>query len=210
MTKTNNKILEAVKDFVIRRRYLFVSFVHLIQAALASYLAFALRFESILISGYLKQFLLYLPILLVIRLGFYCHAGLYKSHLRFSGVHDLIKIIQSITLGGITFFIIIRYLIGDTSYPISIYILDMLLLLIISGGSRLSLRIIFGEFLQSQLSGKRMLVVGASCICEKIVRDMKSHLQYGYNPIGFIDEDPRNKGLTIHGVPSLWNGKYDP
>ncbi len=201
MNKTNNQILEAVNGFVMRRRYLFVSFVHLIQASFANYLAFMLRFEVILLSGYLKQFLLYLPILLVIRLGFYCQAGLYKSHLRFSGIHDLIKIIQSVTLGGITFFIIIRYLIGDTSYPISIYILDMLLLLIISGGGRLSVRIVFGKFINSKRSGKRMLVVGSSCICEKVVRDMKSHLQHGYDPIGFIDEDPHNKGLTIHGVP---------
>ncbi len=201
MVKTDNKILGTIEDFAIRRRYLFVSLVHLIQAVLAIYLAFVLRFESIFLSDYLKQFLLYLPILLVIRLGFYCQAGLYKSHLRFSGVHDLIKIIKAITFGSITFFIIIRYIIADTSYPISIYILDMLLLLVISGGSRLSLRIAFGKYINAKCSGKRMLVVGASCICEKIVRDMKGNLQYGYDPIGFIDEDPHNKGLTIHGVP---------
>ncbi len=203
MNTTNNQILETVNGFVMRQRYLFVSLVHLIQAVLANYLAFLFRFESIFLSGYLKQFLLYLPLLLVIRLGFYYQAGLYKSHLRFSGVHDLVKIIQSITLGCVTFFIIIRYLIGDTSYPISIYILDLLLLLIISGGGRLSLRIVFGKYVNVKNSGKRMLIVGTSGICEKIARDMKGHPNYEYNPIGFIDENPHNKGLTIHGVPIL-------
>ncbi len=203
MNVTNNQILETVNGFVMRHKYVFVSLVHLIQAVLANYLAFLFRFESIFLSGYLKQFLLYLPILLVIRLGFYCQAGLYKSHLRFSGVHDLVKIIQSITLGCVTFFIIIRYLIGNTSYPISIYILDLLLLLIISGGGRLSLRIVFGKYVSAKNSGKRMLIVGTSGICEKIARDMKSHPNYEYNPIGFIDENPHNKGLTIHGVPIL-------
>ncbi len=201
MFKTNNNILKAINGFVVRRRYVFVALIHLIQATLANYLAFVLRFETILLSGYLKQFLLYLPILLVIRLGFYYQSGLYKSHLRFSGVHDLIRIIQSVVLGGITFFIIIRYLIGDISFPISIYILDMLLLLVISGGSRLSLRIVYVKYISAKLPGKRMLIVGTSGICEKIVRDMKSYPRYGYNPIGFIDEDTRNKGLTIHGVP---------
>ena len=201
MFKSDNNIIKAINGFVVQNRHVSVSLVHLIQAVLANYLAFVFRLESIFLPGYLNQLLLYLPILLVIRLGFYFQAGLYKSHLRYSGVHDLIKIIKSVTLGSITFFIIIRYLIGDTSYAISIYILDMLLLLIISGGSRLSVRIVFGKYINAKLSGKRMLIVGASGIGEKIVRDMKSYPQNKYNPIGFIDEDPHKKGLTIHGVP---------
>jgi FlaA1/EpsC-like NDP-sugar epimerase len=201
MFEINNNIYQAIKDFIVKNRRVIVTLVHLIQVALANYLAFVLRFESILLPAYLKQLLLYLPILLVIRLGFYFQAGLYKSHLRYSGVSDLIKIIKSVTLGSITFFIIIRYLIGDTSYPLSIYILDLLLLLVISGGSRLSVRVAFEKYLHSRSSGKRMLIIGASGIGEKMVRDMKSQPQYGYNPIGFIDEDPGNKGLTIHGVP---------
>ena len=76
----------------------------------------------------------------------------------------------------------------------------MLLLLIISGGSRLSVKDSLRKYFNAKPSGKRMLVVGAGGIGEKIVRDMKSHPQNGYNPIGFIDEDPNNKGLTIHGV----------
>lgn len=201
MFETCNNIIPLIRDIAVKNRYVFVTFLHLIQAALANYLAFALRFESIYLSDYLKQLLLYLPILLVIRLVFYFQAGLYKNHLRFSGVHDLIKIIKSIILGSITFSIVIRYLIGDTSYPISIYIFDLLLLLIISGGGRLSLRVAYEKYLSLHPSGKRMLIVGTSGISEKIIRDMKNNPQYGYNPVGIIDEDSYKKGLTIHGVP---------
>ncbi len=147
MFKINNNIYQAIKDFIVKNRRVIVTLVHLMQAALANYLAFVLRLESILLPANLNQLLTYLPILLFIRLVFYLQAGLYKSHLRYSGIHDLIKIIRSITFGSITFFIIIRYLIGDTSYPLSIYILDFLLLLIISGGSRLSIRMAFGRYL---------------------------------------------------------------
>lgn len=201
MYLTATKTSQIIKEFIVKYRYVFVTLIHLMQAALANYLAFVLRFESILLPAYLKQLLLYLPILLVIRLGFYFQTSLYKSHLRYSGIHDMVKILKSVTLGSITFFIIIRYLIGDASYPISIYILDLLLLLIISGGSRLSVRIAYGKYINVKPSGKRMLIIGASGIGEKMVRDMKSHPQYGYNPIGFIDEDLDNKGLMIHGVP---------
>ncbi len=205
MFKPDNDVMIAIKGCVIKNRLVFVCFVHFIQVALVNYMAFAVRFEfefnSMFFSGYLKQLFLYLPLLLVIRFGYFFQAGLHKSHLRFSGVHDLIKIIKSIAFGSITFFVIIRYLIGDTSYPLSIYILDMLLLLIVSGGGRLSVRMIYGKYFLSKSSGKRMLIIGASGIGEKMVRDMEYHPEYGYNPIGFIDENPHNKGLTIHGVP---------
>ncbi len=201
MFKITNNIYQAIKGFVVKHRYVFVTLIHLIQVVLASYLAFVLRFESILLPDYLNQWLPYLPILLFIRLGFYLQAGLYKNILRYSSINDLVKMVKSIIFGSITFLIVIRYLIGDTLYPISIYILDSLLLLIISGGSRLSIRVAFGKYLKYQPSGKRMLIVGASGIGQEIARDMKSHPQYGYNPIGFIDNDPVNKGLTIHGVP---------
>ncbi len=204
MFETNNNSYQAIKDFVIKYRYVFVTLIHLIQVALANYLAFVLRFESILLPAYLNQLLLCLPILLFIRLGFYLQAGLHKNILRYSGFNDQIKIIRTLTLGSITFLIIIRYLIGDTAYPVSVYVLDLLLLLVISVGSRFVVRAIFGKYFSSRHSGnKRMLIVGTSSMGEKIVRDMKNHPQYGYSPIGFIDNDLDKKGLTIHGVLSL-------
>ncbi len=204
MFKTNNNSYQAIKDFVIKYRYVFVTLVHLIQVALANYLAFALRSESILLPAYLNQLLFCLPILLFIRLGFYLQAGLHKNILRYSGFNDQIKIIRSLTLGSITFLIIIRYLIGDTSYPVSVYIVDLLLILVFSIGSRFVVRAIFGKYLYPRHSGnKKILIVGTSSIGEKIVRDMKNYPQYGYNPVGFIDNDLAKKGLTIHGVPII-------
>jgi FlaA1/EpsC-like NDP-sugar epimerase len=103
-------------------------------------------------------------------------------------------------LGSIVFLIIIRYLFKDISYPRSVYALDWLLLVMIAGGSRLFIRI-FREYLQSESAGKRTLLIGAGDAGEMIVRDMKNNPKYSYEPIGFIDDDPYKKGLSIHGVP---------
>ena len=118
--------------------YVFITIVYIIQVALANYLALVLKYESVSIHAYLNKLWPHLPILIVIRLGFYLQAGLDKVYLRHSGVNDLIKIIKTIAFGSITFLIIIRYLIGDISYPVSVYILDLLLLMILSGGLRFS------------------------------------------------------------------------
>lgn len=125
----------------VRNKYLFLTIIHILQVALANYLALVINFKTVFLSFYLNKLWPYISILIVIRLGFYLQAGVYKNDLHSSGVHDLIKILKTIAFGSITFLIVIRYLIGDTLYPISVYILDLLLLLIFSGGLRLTLMV---------------------------------------------------------------------
>jgi FlaA1/EpsC-like NDP-sugar epimerase len=100
------------------------------------------------------------------------------------------------------FVLFVRYLIGDVSYPLSIYVLDWLLFIIITGGTRLFIRV-FREFTAAEPSGKRILVIGAGDAGEMIVREMKNNKEHLYEPIGFIDDDIDKKGLTIHDVPIL-------
>jgi FlaA1/EpsC-like NDP-sugar epimerase len=195
---------QTIKGIIVKNRRLVVIFIHLIQAVLANYLAFILRLEDILLNAqyykYLYIFLAYLPILLIIRLLFYLQSGLYKDLWRYSSVSDLIKIVKSTTFGSIIFYIVVRYIFGDLSYPRSIYILDWGFLIMISGGSRLLIRI-FREYMESQTSGKRTLIIGAGNAGEMIVRDMKHNPKFAYDPIGFIDDNRYKKGLSIHGVP---------
>jgi FlaA1/EpsC-like NDP-sugar epimerase len=120
----------------------------------------------------------------------------------YSSIGDMVKVLRSVTLGSLIFFVVIRYLIGNKSFPVSIYILDCMLLIIIAGGSRLLIRM-YREYLQSQPHGKKMLIVGAGDAGEVIVRGMRSNPQSSYEPIGFIDEDRHKKGFRIRGVPIL-------
>ncbi len=184
----------------MKNRYVIVIFIHLLQVVMANYLAFILRFDSILLPPDFRRYLYYLPLLLLIRLVFYIQSGLYKALWRYSSIRDLTRIVKSVTLGSIVFVLVVRYLIGDISYPRSIYALDWLLLIMISGGSRLLVRGL-REYLQSETSGKKTLLIGAGDAGEMIVRDMKNNPRYAYEPIAFIDDDPYKKGLSIHGIP---------
>ncbi len=193
------RIYKSIKALVVNHRRIVVTVIHLVQAAIANYLAFILRFESILPPFYLRHLKLYLPVLLIVRLWFYLSFGLHKDLWRYSSINDLVKILKSVSFGTVVFVVIVRYLFGDVSYPRSIYAIDWLLLIMLSGGSRLLLRI-FGEYTRAE-SGKRTLIIGAGDAGEMIVRDMRNNPRHMYEPIGFIDDNPYKKGLTIHGVP---------
>ena len=47
-----------------------------------------------------------------------------------------------------------------------------------------------------------MLIFGAGDAGEMIVRDMQNR-SHGYEPLGFIDDNPAKIGRRIHGVPVL-------
>lgn len=205
MIRATTNIYLFIKDLIVSYRRIAVTLIHLVHAFLANYLAFILRFESLLLPQYFKQFLSYMPILLLVRLIFYLRAGLYKDLWRYSSVSDLIKIVKAIAMGSIVFLVIVRYLVGDLSYPRSIYILDCVLLIMISGGTRLFIRI-FKEYVQVGAAGKRTLIIGAGDAGEMIVRDMRQNYKNAYVPIGFIDDDSYKKGLTLHGLPIFGPG----
>ncbi len=194
---------------IVRHRHFIVTLFFLAQAALANFLAFAIRFENNMTAHYREAFLIYLPLILALRLVFFLQGGLYKGMWRYAGISDLMKIIKSATIGSCLFIFCVRYLADDSSYPSSIYVLDWLLFILISGGSRFLIRVL-REYLFVDQTRKRILVVGAGDTGEMIVREMKNTHDHAYEPIGFIDDNTYKKGLTIHDVPILGTTRMLP
>lgn len=202
MNTMTAKIYQSIKNLIFRYRRIVITFLFLIQTTISNYLAFIIRFESMLSSFYLNTFLTYLPLLLAIRLFFFIKFGLYKGLWRYASITDLVKIINTATFGSLIFLISIQYIFGDASYPRSIYILDWLLFILISGGSRFFIRV-FREYMFLEPALKRIIIVGAGDTGEMIVREMKNNHSSPYEPIGFVDDDENKKGFTIHGIPIL-------
>lgn len=194
---------------IIRHRRLFIVLVLLSQAVVSNYLAFIIRFDSLLSPVYFQKFLAYLPLLLLIRLVCILLTGLHRGLWRYASISDLIKIINSTTIGSLLFLLIVKYLLGDTDYPRSILVLDWLIFITISGGNRLFIRV-FREYMIEGPSRKNVLIIGAGDVGEMIVREMKNKRESAYSPIGFIDDDIQKKGSTIHGIPILGNSDMLP
>jgi UDP-GlcNAc:undecaprenyl-phosphate GlcNAc-1-phosphate transferase len=86
------------------------------------------------------------------------------------------------------FYIVVHWGYGLRSYPVSIFIIDSLLLIFFLGGSRLARRLYAGPNRVS--AGKQVLIYGAGDAGEMIVRTIRNNSGvYDYQPIGFIDDN---------------------
>ncbi|MBK6779451.1 MAG: polysaccharide biosynthesis protein [Gemmatimonadetes bacterium] len=52
-------------------------------------------------------------------------------------------------------------------------------------------------------SARRVLIAGGGQAGGFLVKQLKSHAEAGLFPVGFVDDDPRKQGHTLHGLPVL-------
>jgi FlaA1/EpsC-like NDP-sugar epimerase len=191
-----------MKNIVIEfRRPLIVAF-HIALIVLANYLAFWIRFDGVITAEAWSVFKEMIPWLVVIRGLTFVPFQLYKGLWRYTGIWDLRNVIAGVTVSTVVFYILVHWVFGRRAYPLSIFIIDTMLLIFFIGGSRLARRLYHAVRRVSH--GKQVLIYGAGDAGEMIVRAIRNNGSiYDYRPIGFIDDDPRKIGRWIHGVPVL-------
>ena len=179
-----------VKEIVIKsRRPLIVGF-HLVLIVLANYLAFLIRFDGVLTPDVMSLFTKMIPWLVVIRGLTFVPLQLYKGLWRYTGIWDLRNVIVGVIGSTVLFYILVHWIFAVRGYPLSIFIIDSLLLIFFIGGSRLTRRLYHA--VRQVGRGKQVLIYGAGDAGEMIVRDIKNHgALYHYRPLGFIDDDPQ-------------------
>ncbi len=191
-----------VKAIVMKfRRPLIVGF-HIVLIVLANYLAFWIRFDGVIPGGELALMIQMIPWLILIRGLMFVPLQLYKGLWRYTGIWDLRNVIVGVIGSTVLFCILVYWIYGLKGYPLSIFIIDSLLLIFFMGGSRLSHRLLYG--LRQFKRARRVLIYGAGDAGEMVVRDIRNHGGfYDYEPIGFIDDEPSKVGQRIHGVQVL-------
>ena len=191
-----------VKAITIKFRRPFIVGFHIVLIVVANYLAFWIRFDGVITDEVKSLFVEMIPWLVVIRGLTFVPLQLYKGLWRYTGIWDLRNVIAGVTGSTVLFYILVHWIFGLRGYPLSIFIIDSLLLIFLMGGVRLARRLYFGLKLAS--SGKQVLIYGAGDAGEMIVRAIRNNGgSYDYQPFGFIDDDPSKVGQWIHGVPVL-------
>ncbi len=177
--------------------------------AISIYFAFLLalfvRFEFQVPWEQLRRFLAVSPAVTGILV--LCNAlfGIYRGKWKYASFDEAMHIALSTLVGSALLFIIAIFAYNGRQYvPLSVAIMGGVLSLFAMAAVRLQYR--FFEEMRLKKppeGGKRVLLVGAGEAGEIIVRDMLRHREYGYNPVAFVDDDPRKRNLVVMGVPVL-------
>ena len=201
-------LIEKTIEFITPYRKPIITGVQLIIFIVSNYLAFTIRFEGD-VRPYLGLFAAFIPLLLLIRISIHFVFSMDRGLWRYVSLRDAIKVCSSITLGTAVFLVTVRYILGYTSYPVSIYIIDWFLNVFFLCGIRAFRRLndIYEKKQTNQRAGKRIIVIGAGDAAEMFVRDVAQCTFYSYKVIGFIDDDPNKKNLKIRDIPILGTRK---
>jgi UDP-GlcNAc:undecaprenyl-phosphate/decaprenyl-phosphate GlcNAc-1-phosphate transferase len=168
--------------------------------AFAYYVAFALRFDFYLSDSLMMLYLTSLPIVLIATyIGFFLF-GIYRGLWRYTGLEDLVRIAKGVvcaallSMSGIVFFY--RF----DGYSRLVFIVYGVLLFLGMAGSRLSFRLFGLAVARTRKEKIPVLVYGAGDGGEVVVRECRKNSHVHYQPIGFLDDDPRKEGRTVAGL----------
>ncbi len=173
--------------------------------SLSLYLAFLLRFDGGISPRYFSMFLWTLPLVLGVKIPLLILFRAYRFSWDYVGLNELYMTSMACVGGSLAFataLFLLRQWPVAVGMPRSILGIDFALTLLGIGGIRLSKRVL-QHALKRKREGKRALIVGAGDAGSQLVRAILEEQKSGFYPIGFVDDDPRKRGLSIHGVRVL-------
>jgi len=167
----------------------------------AAYLgAYMIRFEGEINSHNLHVIVQSLPVVVSIKLLSFYAFGLYRRLWEFVGIHDLIAIGRAVSVASLVSVFVLWGLTRLSGYSRAVFVLDGILLLCLTAGSRVLFRVFRESLGARRAEGRRLLIFGAGAAGELLLRELRSDPTLGYRPVGFLDDDRSKRGRRIHGL----------
>ena len=137
-----------------------------------------------------------------IRLSALLLFNLYKPVWRYASVREFLTLIGSIISGTVA--LIVLLYITKFFHTWMLFVIDGLYNVAFVGVAKFSPRIA-EECRRKKIATprKKVLIVGAGETGVGVLREIRNHPEKGYQPVGFIDDDPRKVGKTIQGLDVL-------
>ena len=195
---------ELPPELVSYRRALILA-AHLLLIPLAYFAAFGIRFDFHIPVVELRRFATTLPYLAVIRLIVFERYGLFRGYWRHVGLRDLVDLVAATTLSTALFAGVLFVVGWPTGMARSVFVLDWLSMVFLSGGLRFVARAFREGQLPMQASrgGRRTLLIGAGEAAEMLLRHVQHDGRDAISVVGLVDDKVDTHGRAIHGVPVL-------
>ncbi len=203
----------------MRNRHIF--FIDTLVLLMTPALALLLRVEPFTRSdGYLAglniyfdELIVYTIFALIVRTSIFYLYGLYSRFWRYASVDDLMQITSANALASL--FIILGffafYVFWPFAFPRSLPIIDAILVLLITGATRFSIRyasrVHHSKF---NADATRVAIMGAGDAGAMIVREIKHASRLNMEVVGFLDDDLGKHDVRIHNIPVLGGRELIP
>jgi len=175
--------------------------------------AILLRYDFSFPNDPVQVLLSWLPLILVIKVSSFMVFRLYKGMYRFTSLWDIGNIIKANAAATAVIVLAFGLFRSFNGFPRSLFIIDLFLTTFIVGMSRVMVRIYYTHLktpLKVERNGytsgadkTRLILIGAGRTGEKIAREILTTPSIGYKIVGFLDDEQRKRGATLHGVKVL-------
>jgi UDP-GlcNAc:undecaprenyl-phosphate GlcNAc-1-phosphate transferase len=178
-------------------------FVDMSFIALSYYLAFLLRFEGSFDQSIKEYYLATIPLVLTIKMGIFYLSDLYKGAWRYTSVSDIVKMVKAVASGCFASALVLWAIPGYGVISLSVLVIDFNILFFLVTGARTSFRILEHFHISNNHHGRKVLIFGVDKSSIQALHEFINNPRLDLNPIGFIEEDERNKGKQVNGYPIL-------
>ena len=175
--------------------------------ALAFYLAFRLRFLDSrgVPHRYDVLFAQAVGFVVVGKVAVFAVFGLYQKWWRYVSGRDFLLIVRAVAVASavlVVAFTVLRPFAHNL--PRSVAVMDFILTLLLVTGARLAVRLIVERPSRGErVPRHEVLVVGAGSGGQMVVRELQLNPRLGATAIGFVDDDPRKRGMRMLGLKVL-------
>ena len=175
---------------------------------IALWFSFYLRYEGRIPFSFMQPWGYLALVMVTARIVCFIAFGLYQSLWSYSSLPELAQILKAVTVSSLLQYLICNLL--DFRISRSVFIIDFGVVLILTGASRLMIRmrreLLAGLDLRHK-PVKRIVVVGAGYTGALIIREMLGEHSATHRPVAVVDDDPNKISRRLHGVPVA--GKVD-
>ncbi len=174
--------------------------------ALAYWLAFALRFDQGIPARYSDLLWQTIAFVVVGKVLIFAAFGLYEKWWRYVGLRDFEQILKAVVVASLVMVgALYVWSPTDSDLPRSIAVMDGLMTLALIGGVRLAIRSALERPPRGAMipKGREILIVGAGEGGQLVAREMLRTPSLRQTPIGFVDDDPRKRGMRVHELKVL-------
>jgi FlaA1/EpsC-like NDP-sugar epimerase len=176
--------------------------------AAALTVSYLIRFEFNLPNAYGAQLIALFKYVLPLKLAVFLLLGLYRGMWRYTSLADFWKLMEAVVLSSALLVALVAYRFGFTGFSRAVLAVDGVLTLLFTAGLRLSIRAAYARtkawsIARPATPPRRILVIGAGSLGERLVREIALTPELNYEVVGFLDDDPDKRGRSLHGKSVL-------